>query len=117
MSKQCAGIKPDGGRCRVIVTPPNQYCFAHDPTRAHERTRNARRAGKARTGTGEIREIKAELKTLKDDVLAGRVDRNDAAMVVQAYRCLKDFIELERRVKETDELVAEVEELKRAYGA
>jgi len=38
-------------------------------------------------------------------------------VVVQAYRCLKDFIELERRVKETDELVAEVEELKRAYGA
>jgi hypothetical protein len=117
LSKQCAGIKPDGGRCRVIVAPPNEYCFAHDPTRAGERRRNARRAGKARTGTGEIRELKAELKTLKDDVLAGRVDRNDAAVVVQAYRCLKDFIELERRVKETDELMAEVEELKRAYGA
>lgn|SRR5215204_354777 len=117
LSKQCAGIKPDGGRCRVIVTPPNRYCFAHDPTRAHERTRNARKAGRSRTGTGEVRDLKAEIRRVIVAVKGGELDRNDAAVMIQGYRALKDFIELERRLRESDELVAEVEALKRAYGA
>jgi hypothetical protein len=41
---------------------------------------------------------------------------NDAAVMIQGYRALKDFIALERQVKETDELAAEIEELKREYG-
>jgi hypothetical protein len=49
-------------------------------------------------------------------VKAGVLDRNDAAVMVQAYRALKDFIELERRVRETDDLAAEIEDLKREYG-
>jgi hypothetical protein len=36
--------------------------------------------------------------------------------VVQVYRALLSFIELERRVKETDDLAAELEDLKREYG-
>jgi hypothetical protein len=50
-------------------------------------------------------------------VKGGELDRNDAAVMIQGYRALKDFIELERRLRESDELVAEVEALKRAYGA
>jgi hypothetical protein len=46
-------------------------------------------------------------------VLAGRVDRNDATAVVQIYRTLVSLLELERRVKETDDLAHEIEELKR----
>jgi cell fate (sporulation/competence/biofilm development) regulator YmcA (YheA/YmcA/DUF963 family) len=33
--------------------------------------------------------------------------------MIQGYRTLRDFIELERRVHETDELAREIEELKR----
>jgi hypothetical protein len=36
--------------------------------------------------------------------------------MIQGYRVLKDIIALERKVKETDELAAEIEELKREYG-
>jgi hypothetical protein len=36
--------------------------------------------------------------------------------MVQAYRAIKDSIELERRVRETDDLAAEIEDLKREYG-
>jgi hypothetical protein len=36
--------------------------------------------------------------------------------MIQGYRALKDFIALERQVKETDELAAAIEELKREYG-
>jgi hypothetical protein len=37
--------------------------------------------------------------------------------MIQGYRALRDFIALERQVRETDELAAEIEELKREYGA
>lgn len=107
MTRRCAGIRRDGGRCTAIVVGPNDYCYQHDPGRAGERKRAASRAGRARPS----REI-AELKALKDDVLAGRVDRNDAAVVVQVCRALHDFIELERRVRTTDELERQIAELK-----
>jgi hypothetical protein len=87
----------------------------HAPENAEQRRRSASRAAKAKPSK-EVAVLKEELKALKDDVLSGTVDRNDAAVVVQVYRTLKDFIELERRVKETDDLAAEIEELKREYG-
>ena len=49
-------------------------------------------------------------------MLAGEVDRNDAAVAVRIYSVLKDFIELERRVAETDQPAAEIESLKLEYG-
>jgi ribosomal protein L29 len=64
-----------------------------------------------------VADLKEEIKALIADVRTGGLDRNDAAVMVQAYRALKDFIALERQVKETDELAAEIEELKREYGA
>jgi hypothetical protein len=33
-----------------------------------------------------------------------------------SHQALKDFIALERQVRETDELATEIEELKREYG-
>jgi hypothetical protein len=65
----------------------------------------------------EVALLKEELKTLKDDVLAGSVDRNDAAVAVRIYSVIKDFVELERRVTETDQLAAEIESLKREYDS
>jgi hypothetical protein len=109
---RCAGNKGDGSRCTTIVHGGQQYCYWHDPDRAGERSRNASKGGKARASR-EVVGLKQELRALKDDVLAGRVDRNDAAVCVQIYRALKDFVELERRVKETDDLAREIEELKR----
>jgi hypothetical protein len=86
-----------------------------DPKNASTRSRSASRAARAKPSK-EIALLKEELKVLRDDVLEGRVDRNDAAVVVQVYRALLSFIELERRVKETDDLAAELEDLKREYG-
>lgn len=111
MTRRCAGIKRDGGRCTAIVVGPNDYCYQHDPGRAGERKRAASRAGRTRPSR-EVADLKAELKALKDDVLAGRADRNDAAVVVQVCRALREFIELERRVRTTDELERQIAELK-----
>jgi hypothetical protein len=74
----------------------------------------ASRAGKSKS-TAEVHLLKDEIKTVIADVKSGDLDRNDAGVMIQAYRALKDFIELERRVKETDQLAAEIAELKREY--
>jgi hypothetical protein len=63
-----------------------------------------------------VRTIKEEIKGVISDVKAGNLDRNDAAVMIQGYRALKDFIALERGIRVEDELAAEIEELKRERG-
>jgi hypothetical protein len=76
----------------------------------------ASRAARAK-GNKEVASLKDEIRIIISEVKGGVLDRNDAAVMIQGYKALKDFIELERRVKETDDLAAEIEELKREYDA
>jgi len=112
---RCAGLKRDSGQCATIVEPSQIYCYQHDPANAERRSRSASRAARSK-GNREVATLKEEIKSLIMDVKAGELDRNDAAVMIQGYRVLKDLIALERKVKETDELAAEIEELKREYG-
>jgi hypothetical protein len=116
LTGQCSFIKANGERCRGTATGSQGLCWAHDPTNADRRRRAASRGGRGKSNK-EVRILKEEIKVLIADVKSGDLDRNDAAVMIQGYRALKDFIELERRVKETDELAAEIEELKREYDA
>jgi hypothetical protein len=111
----CAGIKRDGGRCTLPADPSSGMCWLHDPARAEARHRHASKAARSK-GNKEVADLKEEIKALIADVKAGNLDRNDAAVMIQGYRALKDFIALERQVRETDELAAEIEDLKREYG-
>ena len=111
----CAGIKRDGGRCTLPADASSGMCWLHDPARADQRRRHASKAARSK-GNREVADLKDEIKAVIADVRGGDLDRNDAAVMIQGYRVLKDFIALERQVKETDELAAEIEELKREYG-
>ena len=115
MTSRCRATKRDGTDCTLPAKGPDGYCWAHSPKHAEERRRAASKAGRSRPST-EVRTVKEEIKAVISDVKAGDLDRNDAAVMIQGYRALKDFIALERQVKETDELAAEIEELKREYG-
>ncbi len=75
----------------------------------------ASRGGRGKANR-EVATLKEEIKDLIANVRAGDLDRNDAAVMIQGYRTLKDFIALERQVRETEELAAEIEELKREHG-
>ncbi len=110
MDVQCAGIKANGERCNRSADSSAGFCWGHDPKNAERRRRQASKAGRSKPSR-EIRTLKAELKTLKDDVLAGTTDRNDAAVAVQIYRTLKDLVELERRLREQDEIIERLEQL------
>ena len=115
MSRQCSFIKASGERCRGAATGQHGLCWAHDPANAARRRRTASRGGRGKANK-EVADLKDELRDVIAGVKAGDLDRNDAAVMIQGYRALKDFIALERQVRETDELAAEIEELKREYG-
>jgi hypothetical protein len=60
------------------------------------------------------------------DVRSGNLDRNDAAVMIQGYRALKDYISVELKVTEQRELIERLEavemlleqrkEARRRYG-
>ena len=113
--RACAGITRSGRRCTLPADPSSGMCWLHDPARADQRRKHASRAARSK-GNREVADLKGEIKAVIADVKAGELDRNDAAVMIQGYRALKDFIALERQVRETDWLAAEIEELKREYG-
>jgi hypothetical protein len=113
---RCRETKANGEPCTLLASGPQGLCWAHDPANREQRRRMASRAARSK-GNKEVALLKEEIKSVISEVKTGGLDRNDAAVMIQGYRALKDFIALERQVKETDELAAEIEELKREYGA
>ncbi len=111
----CRATKGDGDPCKGTATGSHGYCWAHAPENAAERKRAASRGGKSKPNR-EVRDLKQEVKGLIADVKAGAQVRADAAVMLQGHRLLKDLVELERKVKETDELETRIEELARDIG-
>jgi BMFP domain-containing protein YqiC len=107
---QCRATKRDGSRCTQTVTTANGLCWAHDPANASKRRRMASRAGSSKGG-GEIAEIKKQLKELAAGVLSGVVGRSEAAVVNQILNTRARLIELERKIREQEELEVRLEAL------
>jgi hypothetical protein len=80
---KCSGITQAGTACKGTPIDGSQWCYVHDPEHIEERRRHGARGGK-RGGRGrpvaELSGIKRRLSDLADDVLAGRVDRANAAV-------------------------------------
>ncbi len=116
---RCSFIKAGGERCRGTATGGASFCYAHDPARAEERSRNARKAGRTggngrSSGLTETAEAKRWIKGLVHRLLKGEVERDVATACFMGLGTLARFIELERRIREQDELeerLAALEEL------
>jgi hypothetical protein len=100
---QCAGIKRDGGRCTVVVGPGQTHCYQHDPSRAEDRRRNASKGGRSK-GNPKLAKLDRQLEDLAADTLAGDVERGVAAVVNQILNTRARLIELERKIREQEEL-------------
>ncbi len=89
-------------------------CHAHHPDRAEARRQAGRRGGK-RGGRGrplvELQGVKEKLGDLAGDVLEGKVDRSDAAVVGQLYNTYVRVVSVEAKIRETEELEKRLEEL------
>jgi hypothetical protein len=122
---RCPAITSKGEPCQGYVHPGKEFCPAHDPARAEARKAAASKAGRVRTHV-EFKEVKAQLRQLADDVLVGRQNRADAAVVSQVLgvwakvaeaevrlRQLEEaqLVETQLRVREQEELTKRLEEL------
>jgi hypothetical protein len=122
---RCSHTYADSSQCGRIVSPEQEYCYSHDPSRAGERRRNAARGGKAKA-SGELGRVKARLQTLADMVEEGQMDRADAAVISQIWGTYLRAISTEMKQKEQLELIERLEALEegleqrkgeRRYGA
>ncbi len=122
---RCSGVKRDNSQCERIVGESNAYCFAHDPLRKEERSANASKAGK-----GNRSKVSRDLHSLLDDlterVVGGGLEPYPASVAGQLVGVRLRLLEFERRLKETDELEAKLDEMaealerqkeKSAYGS
>lgn len=107
---RCAGKKPDGVPCERIVGASQQYCYSHDDERKAERSRNASRAGRSRSG-GELGEVRDLLREITDRVLDGSLDRGTAIAANMVLNTRVRLIETTRRVQEQEELLSRLGEL------
>jgi hypothetical protein len=112
---QCQGIRRDGGRCTLSVPAGVQWCFNHDPTRAEERRRNAARAGRSKPSR-ELSGIKAQLQDLVEDVLTGNLETGRGAVANQLINTRLRAIEVERKVKEAEEIEERITRLEDLAG-
>jgi hypothetical protein len=122
---QCTASKRNGERCTLPARGQHGLCWAHDPNNAEQRRRTASRGGRSKASR-EIRDLKKQLEDLAKNVLEGGVERADAVVVNQILNTRARLIELERRIREQEELEGRLEELEsvmarqdrgRGYGA
>ncbi len=118
---RCAAIKPDGARCRVEAMPEAEWCWSHHPDHAEARRRRASRGGK-RGGRGRPQTEIAQIKTLLADLTARvlkeegaePLETGPAAVANQLINTRLRAIEIERKVREQEELLERLETLEAA---
>src|SRR5829696_5078781 len=106
----CRATKANGEPCTLPVNGQQGLCWAHDPKNAEKRRRGASRGGKAKANR-EIPSIKALLEDLTERVLACELPTAAAAVANQLINTRLRAIELERKIKEAEELEARLEAL------
>ena len=112
---RCAAVKANGERCRLDATGQQGYCWAHDPANREKRRVRASRAGRAKASR-ELPELKTLLADLTERVLAGELETGRVAVANQLLNTRLRAIEVERKIKETEELESRIEALERAQG-
>ncbi len=110
---RCAANTEDGRPCERIVTASQRYCYSHDPARSEDRRRNASKGGRGK-GNQRLAKLDKQLEDLATDTLEGGVDRGTAAVVNQIINSRLRAIEIERKLREAEELAREVEEIREA---
>ncbi len=111
---RCAGIKPDGGRCRADAMPDAEWCWSHHPDYEQERRRRAskggKRGGRGRPGS-DLTDLKQDIRRVIDDVLGGAVLPGPGAVAIQGYNTLLRAVRLELDIREQAEILERLEQL------
>lgn len=109
----CQATKANGEACTLPATGRQGLCWAHDPANREQRRRTASRGGKSRANR-DLLDVKARLRQLAEDVLAGRVDKGRGAVVSTIWGVYLRAVSTELAVKEQLELIERLEALEGA---
>ncbi len=112
----CRATKASGDPCKAPAAGLHGYCWAHDPSNAEQRSRMASKAARSKPNR-ELASLKAQLVDLTEDVLSGELETRRAAVANQLINTRLRAIELERKIKENDELEARIEALEQEGGS
>ena len=109
----CRATKANGEACVLSANGPQGLCWAHDPANREKRRRMASKAARSKKPSRELAGLKAQLQDLTKDVLAGDLETGRAAVANQLINTRLRAIEVERRVKEAEELEERLEAIER----
>lgn len=106
----CGELRANGEPCANRPQTGASTCWAHSPENGERRSENARKAAKAKASKSyEVVRVKDTLLRLANDLRAGKVSRGDASVLSQIYGTILRAFEQERRVRETEEIIARVQ--------
>jgi hypothetical protein len=108
----CRATKANGEPCRAPATGAHERCWAHDPANAEQRSRMASKAARSKPSRELIR-LKAQLVDLTKGVLSGEIETGRAAVANQLINSRLRTIEVERKVREAEELEERLESIER----
>src|SRR5918993_1658694 len=100
---RCKATKRSGEACTLPANGPQGLCWAHDPANAEKRRRGASRGGRAKARS-ELPQLKTLLSDLTDRVLSGELETGRAAVANQLINTRLRAVELERKIRETEDL-------------
>jgi hypothetical protein len=113
LASTCTATKRNGERCTLPANGSHGLCWAHDPANAERRRRGASRGGRGKANR-EVVGIKAQLQDLAEAVLAGNQETGRAAVANQLINTRLRAIELERKIREQEEILERLEALEAA---
>ena len=112
---KCAGITQAGTACKGIPIEGSSYCYVHHLDHADERRRHGSKGGK-RGGRGrpltELVGLRDENADIRKRLLGGKLKPGVAAVAIQSINTDIRAVGAALRVREQEELVREVEELR-----
>jgi hypothetical protein len=99
----CRATKANGEPCTQSANGPQGLCWAHDPANRKKRKRMASKAARSKPSR-ELTGLKAQLVDLTKDVLSGEIETGRAAVANQLINTRLRTMEVERKVREAEEL-------------
>jgi hypothetical protein len=120
---RCRFNKRDGSPCAGVAMGSHGGCWNHDDDFELARRRNARKGGtrggrgRPNPGTADLHRLQSRFEALADNVLAGEVDRAEAAVAIQAWNGARACIAASAKLRELEDIEARLDALEGAKGA
>jgi hypothetical protein len=119
---KCTFTKRNGDECRGVAVGPLGGCYQHDPSyeldRKRDAQRNGKRGGRGRPnpGTADLHRLQSRFEALAEQVLAGTVDRADAAVAAQCLNGARSCIAASAKLREIEDFEKRLDALEKRRG-